>query len=167
MSQIKSKLRVNEHGEVFTNEREVNAMLDLVKDSFEKIDSTFLEPSIGEGNFAIKILERKLNLVASKYSRKSSSYTKAIVRAVASIYGIELLTDNVEVCKKRLYKCVTLYTKSKSTLQIVKMILDKNIVNGNTLTMMTTNDEPISFFEWKYNGNILEGTSQTLKSMMS
>ena len=164
--QVKSKKRVSEHGEVFTNEREVNAMLDLVQDSFKTIDATFLEPSVGEGNFAIKILERKINLVNSKYSHTSSSYTKALVRAVASIYGIELLTDNVLICRNRLYNYVKSYTRSKKALSNIKIILEKNIVNGNTLTMKTVDGEPIYFTEWKYKGNELVGTSQSLESMM-
>ena len=158
LKQIKSKKRIGEYGEVFTNDREVDAMLDLVQDSFESIDSTFLEPSVGEGNFAIKILERKISLIESKYAKKSQSYLRALVKAVASIYGIELLIDNV---------LVSLYTKSKKTLNTIQMILEKNIINGNTLTMKTINDEPITFFEWKYNKNKLIGVPQTLISMLS
>ena len=167
MKQIKSKKRIGEYGEVFTNDREVDAMLDLVQDSFESIDSTFLEPSVGEGNFAIKILERKISLIESKYAKKSQSYLRALVKAVASIYGIELLIDNVLVCRKRLYDYVSLYTKSKKTLNTIQMILEKNIINGNTLTMKTINDEPITFFECKYNKNKLIGVPQTLISMLS
>ena len=62
-SQIKSKERVADHGEVFTNEREVNAMLDLVKDESFNVESTFLEPACGDGNFLIAILDRKLRKV--------------------------------------------------------------------------------------------------------
>ncbi|MCM1131044.1 MAG: hypothetical protein NC310_07115 [Roseburia sp.] len=167
MKQVKSKKRVSKHGEVFTNEREVEAMLDLVQDSFKTIDSTFLEPSIGEGNFAIKILERKLSLVESKYAKQSYSYSKTLIRAVASIYGIELLTDNVITCRKRMYDFVSLYTNSKKTLKTIQMILEKNIINGNTLTMKTINDEPITFIEWKYYKNKLIGVPQTLMSMIS
>ena len=165
--QVKSKKRVNEHGEVFTNEREVNAMLDLVKDSFNEIDSTFLEPSVGEGNFAIKILERKVELVKKTYSRTSRSYIKGLIRAISSLYGIELLTDNCEICKDRLYKYMCNQTRSKKALDTIKMIIDKNIVNGNTLTYLTITGEPIRFTEWKFNGNILVGTEHTFQSMMS
>ncbi len=167
LKQVKSKRRVSNYGEVFTNEREIEAMLDLVQDSFKTIDSTFLEPSIGEGNFAIKILERKISLIESKYTKKSYSYSKALIKAVASIYGIELLTDNVLTCRKRLYDYVCLYTKSKKTLHTIQMILEKNIINGNTLTMKTIDNEPITFFEWKYNKNKLIGVPQTLISMIS
>ncbi len=165
--QIKTRERVSKHGEVFTNEREVEAMLDLVQESFKSIDSTFLEPSIGEGNFAIKILERKLSLVEAKYTKRSCSYTKALVRAVASIYGIDILTDNVIACRKKLYDYVSMYTRSKKTLNTIQIILEKNIVNGDTLTMKTIDDKPITFIEWKYKKNELIGVPQTLMSMIS
>src|SRR5574344_1509672 len=95
-SQIKSKQRVADHGEVFTNPREVNAMLDLVKQETERIDSRFLEPACGNGNFLAEILNRKLAVIADYY-RKSKytqlEYERNAVMAVSSIYGIEILPD--------------------------------------------------------------------------
>ena len=65
--QVKSKERVAQHGEVFTNDREVNAMLDLVKQETERIESRFLEPACGDGNFLAEILRRKLEVVTKLY----------------------------------------------------------------------------------------------------
>ena len=67
--QVKSKQRVADHGEVFTAEREVNAMLDLVKQETERIDSRFLEPACGDGNFLSEILRRKLAVVKRSYGK--------------------------------------------------------------------------------------------------
>ena len=103
--QIKSRRRVQDHGEVFTNPREVNAMLDLVKEETERIDSRFLEPACGDGNFLAEILRRKLDVCARFVKQKKYTqleYEKNAVLAVSSIYGIELLPDNAEACRERL-----------------------------------------------------------------
>ena len=100
-SQIKSRQRVADHGEVFTNPREVNAMLDLVRDESYRLDSRFLEPACGDGNFLIEILRRKLSLLASVKSSTEWEFKSLI--AVGSCYGIELLEDNAEACRERLY----------------------------------------------------------------
>ena len=101
--QVKSKQRVADHGEVFTAEREVNAMLDLVKQETERIDSRFLEPACGDGNFLAEILRRKLAVVKANYRRNPADYEKYAVIAVTSIYGIDILQDNVEACRERLF----------------------------------------------------------------
>ena len=90
--QTKSKQRVADHGEVFTAEREVNAMLDLVKQETERIDSRFLEPACGDGNFLAEILRRKLAVVKSRYGKHSDDYERYAVIAVTSIYGV------VQIC---------------------------------------------------------------------
>jgi len=70
--QVKSRQRVQDHGEVFTNEREVNAMLDMVKQETERIESRFLEPACGDGNFLAEVLRRKLAVVNARYRRSLS-----------------------------------------------------------------------------------------------
>ncbi len=107
--QVKSRRRVADHGEVFTAEREVNAMLDLVRQETERIDSRFLEPACGDGNFLAEILKRKL-AVARRESippkRKSPlpyDYERKAVLAVSSVYGIDILQDNCEACRERLF----------------------------------------------------------------
>jgi len=94
----KSKKRIRDHGEVFTQEREVNAMLDLVKNETDRIESRFLEPACGDGNFLAPILERKLAIVKKKYRSSQNEFERMAFLAVSSIYGVELLLDNVEVC---------------------------------------------------------------------
>ena len=109
IKQIKSKARVADHGEVFTAKREVDAMLDLVKQETERVDSRFLEPACGDGNFVAEILRRKL-VAAKKRAippRKKKplplEFEKQSVIAVASIYGVDLMMDNVNACRRRLY----------------------------------------------------------------
>ena len=98
--QVKSKQRVTDHGEVFTNEREVNAMLDLVKQETERIDSRFLEPACGDGNFLAEVLRRKLAVVDSRYSKSQFEWERYAVIAITSIYGVDILEDNAEECRK-------------------------------------------------------------------
>ncbi|MCI6067182.1 MAG: hypothetical protein MR707_02975 [Galactobacillus timonensis] len=159
--QIKSKQRVSDHGEVFTADREVNAMLDLVKDETERIDSTFLEPACGEGAFLIKILDRKLSAVKTKYGKNEADYEKYAIVALSSLYGIDIMSDNAQNCRDRLYAFWNdLYTsvcKSSTRDEVreaAKYILQKNILVGNALTLKMVDgnqidtDQPIIFAEW-------------------
>ncbi len=157
--QIKSKERVAEHGEVFTSEREVNAMLDLVKPETERIESRFLEPACGDGNFLAEILRRKLKvaLKESKYKGKLSTadYEKKAILALCSIYGVELLQDNTETCRERLFdiwnKEYTKRMKSEASdvaRNVAKFVLRKNILCGDTLTMKKADGSPIIFAQW-------------------
>lgn len=161
--QVKSRKRVADHGEVFTAEREVNAMLDLVKQETENIESTFLEPACGDGNFLTEILRRKLNVVKKKYKKNSDEYEFWSVIAVASIYGVELLGDNVEACRARLFEIWDEeYTKHckyacDDCRKTIKFILEKNILLGNALSMKCVDlagndieDQPIIFTEWSF-----------------
>ena len=160
MRQIKSKERVAKHGEVFTNEREVKAMLDLVKDETNKIDSTFLEPACGDGNFLVEIIHRKLAFIGKckkpNYKRDQPEYEKAMLRAVGSIYGIDIMQDNVKECVARLYKvvCDEYEKQFKDTYledveHCIRYILSRNIVCGNARTMKDYKGNPIVFSEWK------------------
>ncbi|MCW8470652.1 hypothetical protein OQJ19_08305 [Fluoribacter gormanii] len=164
-TQIKSKKRVMAHGEVFTSAREVNAMLDLVKPETERIESRFLEPACGTGNFLIEILRRKLHVVEHRYKKSKREYERYAVLAVSSIYGIDILEDNVLHCRNRLFKYfdehyASLYGKncSQDCRSSIRFILELNIVWGNALTMKTTDTgEPIVFSEWSaVNGSMLK-----------
>lgn len=157
--QIKSKERVAEHGEVFTGEREVNAMLDLVKAETERIESRFLEPACGDGNFLAEILRRKLKvaLKASKYKGKlfTADYEKKAILALCSIYGVELLQDNTDICRERLFAIWDKeYTKRMKTeandiaRNVARFVLRKNILCGDTLTMKKADGSPIIFAQW-------------------
>lgn len=104
--QVVSRKRVTDHGEVYTAKREVTFMLDLVKQETTRIDSRFLEPACGKGNFLTEILERKLRVVQSRYGKSQLDYERNAVLAVSSIYGIDILEDNVAMCRQRLWVCL-------------------------------------------------------------
>jgi hypothetical protein len=155
--QIKSKDRISQHGEVFTSEREVKNMLDLVKDETERIDSRFLEPACGTGNFLAEILKRKLDIVKKRYSKNKPDYEKYSFLAISNIYGVELLEDNVKECRDRLYKIfktqyINLYKQepNQDFKESIQFLLLKNILHGNALTMEKENKEPIIFSEWSF-----------------
>lgn len=163
-SQVKSKQRIADHGEVFTSEREVNAMLDLVKQETERIDSRFLEPACGTGNFLAEILNRKLKVVKSRYSKNKSDYEKYAVVAITSIYGVDILGDNVLECRDRMFSIFDKeYTKvckeeaNDDCRDAVKFILSRNILHGDALTMETLEGDPIIFSEWSLvSGNMIK-----------
>ena len=164
-NRIKSKERVADHGEVFTSKREVNAMLDLVKQETERIDSRFLEPACGDGNFLSEILNRKLKIVEGRYSRSHKELDKYSLVAITSIYGVELLEDNVERCRERLFEIYSDWYNSFSPGQIneelfdcVKFVLSKNIIHGDALTLKAVgeNEEPIVFSEWSFTKNMVK-----------
>ena len=156
-AQVKSKKRVAEHGEVFTNEREVNAMLDLVKQETERIDSRFLEPACGNGNFLIEILRRKLEVVKARYKKSQWEYEKNGLIAAMSVYGVDIMPDNVEECINRLFCLFEDYYKSifkkqikEEYLEIVKFIFSKNILCGDALSMKDGVGNPLVFAEWSF-----------------
>lgn len=173
-NQTKSKRRVADHGEVFTAEREVNAMLDLVKQETERIDSRFLEPACGDGNFLAEILRRKLAVVKSRYGKHAADYERYAVIAVTSIYGVELLPDNTNECRKRLFEIFDKeYTATckkeanEDTRQAVRHILRHNILCGDALTMKKSDGEPIIFAEWSaVNGAMLKRRDFRLDQML-
>ena len=166
---IKSRERVTDHGEVFTGEREVNAMLDLVKQETERVDSRFLEPACGDGNFLAEILRRKL-VVAKKLAipprkRKPlpSEFEKQSVIAIASMYGVDILIDNVIACRDRLYniwnaeyEAICGKETDDQCREAVRFILSRNIICGNALSLKVVDEngidteEPIIFSEWAF-----------------
>lgn len=161
--QIKSRKRVVDHGEVFTNEREVKAMCDLVNDETQRIDSRFLEPACGDGNFLAEILDRKLAVVKKKYKRSVMDFEKNSLLAVSSLYGVDIMMDNVLQCRERLfkiwdrqYKAVCKKECSDDMRDSIRFILSKNIVCGNALTLHEVDEngndtsEPILFSEWGF-----------------
>ena len=155
-NQIKSKKRVSEHGEVYTSEREVNNMLDLVKQETERLDSRFLEPACGDGNFLIKVLERKVEILLSRHKKNQFEFEKNSVVVISSIYGIDILEDNVEETQNRLFNYFkSVYSKTfkglenEELLLTLKYILSKNIIHGDALSLKKVDsDEPVTFCEW-------------------
>jgi hypothetical protein len=154
--QVVSKQRVVDHGEVYTGKREVNAMLDLVKDETQNVESRFLEPACGTGNFLTEILERKLRIVEFRYQKSQFEFERNAVLAVTSIYGIDILEDNVKECRQRLFEIfdrhyTSRFKKAKNECrEAVKYILDQNIIHGDALTLKTVgvSPQPIVFAEW-------------------
>lgn len=163
---VVSKKRVIDYGEVFTREREVNAMLDLVQQETQRIESRFLEPACGTGNFLIETLRRKLKVVESRYKRSQTEYERYAFLAVSSIYGIDIQEDNIEACRDRLFDLVQekytgLYKEKikKEFFATVRYVLARNILWGNPLTLKTSkkDPEPIVFSEWSaVNGSLIK-----------
>lgn len=178
--QVKSKDRVADRGEVFTAEREVKAMCDLVKTETERIDSRFLEPACGDGNFLAEILRRKLEVVKTKYKKSPYDYEINSVLAVTSIYGVDIMLDNVQDCRKRLfeiwnkeYTSVCKKEANDDCRDVVKHILELNILCGNALSLKKVDencedtDEPIIFAEWTFvTGSMLKRRDFRLDEML-
>lgn len=164
-NQVKSKKRVADHGEVFTNEREVNAMLDMVKHETERIESRFLEPACGNGNFLVEVLKRKLAVVDSRYRKSQLEWERYAVIAVSSIYGVDILEDNAQECRERLFKIFddkyTTLFKDKCKQECrnsIQFLLKRNILWGDALDFTNpVTKEPIVFSEWSaVNGSMLK-----------
>jgi hypothetical protein len=155
MSLIKSKQRVADHGEVFTPPWLVDAMLDLVKDEVERINSRFLEPACGSGNFLTQILKRKLAAVEVKYGKSEFDRKHYALLAVMCIYGIELLEDNIEECQNNLLEIFAQYLHVDDADDVylaASFVLTQNIVHGDALSMTAMDKQPIKFAEWGYLG---------------
>ena len=154
--QVKTKKRVADHGEVFTSDREVNAMLDLVKQETERIDSRFLEPACGNGNFLAEVLKRKLAVVENKYRTSQVEWERNCLIAISSIYGVDILEDNTLECKERLFIIFSkIYVDSFGInakielLKSIKFILKRNILWGDALDFTNhVTKKPIVFSEW-------------------
>jgi len=165
LKQVKSKKRVADHGEVFTNEREVNAMLDLVKQETERIESTFLEPACGDGNFLAEVLRRKLNVVTDRYKKSQFEWERYSVIAISSIYGVDILEDNAQECRERLFNIFNEYYQKlfkqdckDECRRSVKYLLKHNILWGDALDFTNpVTKQPIIFSEWKpINGTLIK-----------
>jgi hypothetical protein len=155
MGNIKSKQRVTDHGEVFTPAWLVEAMLDLVKDETERIDSRFLEPACGSGNFLIQVLRRKLAAVELKYGKSDFERRHYALLGLMCIYGIELLADNIAECRGNMLEIFAEFLNLDEADELFKAasyVLAQNLVHGDALTMRTYNDQPIIFAEWGYLG---------------
>ncbi|HOO45966.1 MAG TPA: SAM-dependent DNA methyltransferase [Deltaproteobacteria bacterium] len=176
-SQVVSKKRVADHGEVLTGKREVIAMLDLVKQETERIESRFLEPACGTGNFLTEVLVRKLEVVAKRYGNSQLEFERYAVLAVSSIYGIDILADNVSQCRERLFEVFDGYytghfpeTMKARCRDAVRFILNRNIVWGDALDMKTKNEPrmPIVFSEWSpINGGMLKRRDFSFQGLLA
>ena len=151
--QVVSKQRVADHGEVYTAKREVNAMLDLVKEETERIDSRFLEPACGTGNFLVEILNRKMEAVRKQFAKNRYEYDLASAQAVSSMYGVELLPDNTAICRQRLFELfLDIYQQQQHAEAADEL---KNCIQyllRKKLTMLQNDGQPITFCEWTFIG---------------
>jgi len=151
-------------------------MLDLVKQEAERIESRFLEPACGTGNFLAEILERKLRVVEARYGRSQLEYERYAVLAVSSIYGIDILADNVRECQKRLFGVFdSAYTRlfkkkcKEACRAAVRFVLERNIIWGDALTLKTVGEKPgnIVFSEWSpVNGSMLKRRDFTFSELL-
>jgi hypothetical protein len=175
--QVISRKRVSDHGEVLTRKREVNAMLDSVKSETDRIDSRFLEPACGTGNFLAEILERKLRVVETRYGKSQLEFERYAILAISSIYGIDILEDNVRQCRQRLFGIFDLnylrLFKNKSNddcRESVRYILERNIIHGDALSLKTVgvNPKPILFSEWSLvNGSMVKRRDFTFHGLLA
>jgi hypothetical protein len=138
---VRTKQRVRDIGEVFTGKREVEAMLDLVGDDIFLPNKTILEPSCGNGNFLIEILLRRLDYIAKRNYKKKADYERNVLITLSNLYGIDIMEDNIDDCKKRMYnEIVSQYSLNRNTespddifIKNVKEILLTNIILGDSL----------------------------------
>jgi hypothetical protein len=154
---VKSRQRVADHGEVFTPPELVEAMINLVRAEAERIDSRFLEPACGSGNFLVPVLLRKLATVDARYGSSDFERRHHALLALMSIYGIELLADNVAECRQTLSEVLSTHlglTASDDWSRAITAVLAVNIVHGDALSMQTLTQppQPITFAEWSYLG---------------
>jgi hypothetical protein len=155
MSLFRSKQRIADHGEVFTPPWLVEAMLDLVKDETERIDSRFLEPACGSGNFLVQVLRRKLAAVEVKFGKSDFEKRHFALYGMMCTYGIELLPDNIEECRANMLEVLADYLAledSDDLYRAASYVMSQNIIHGDALKMRTPDDQPITFAEWGYLG---------------
>lgn len=179
--QVRSKQRVTDHGEVFTADHQVRAMCDLVADECVRIDSRFLEPACGDGNFLAEILTRKLDVTARRYQKSPYDYERNALLALGSLYGVELLHDNVVLCRERLFrvwearyrKAVRKKDRSGEVLESARYILEKNIICGDALSLHRVDAEglstrePIVFSQWAFaTGPMMKREDYTFEELL-
>lgn len=155
MALIKSRQRVVDHGEVFTPPWIVEDMLDIVKFETERIDSRILEPACGSGNFLVPVLRRKLAAVELKFRKLEFDKRNYALLGLMCIYGIEFLLDNIAECRANLIEIFADYLNvndSDDVYLAASFVLSCNLVHGDALTMLTIDDQPITFAEWGYIG---------------
>ena len=159
---IKSSTRVKDLGEVFTPKKTVNLMLNQpeIKEKIQDLTATFLEPSAGEGAFLFEILKRKMH-VAEKQSQTEKEYEENCLIALSTLYGIEIMEDNVEMLVMNMIMTFTeIYSgaviskfsaKNPNThvLKSAQIIIKANIAQGDTLKGTAADGKPIIFSEWK------------------
>ncbi len=173
---IKSKQRTVKFGEVFTSKKIVDSMINLIDEGKLTIESRFLEPACGNGNFLYEIFEKKLNSVESKYKKNQNDYERYSILAISSLYGIDLLKDNILECRRRLlnlyiekYKVNFNDKINEKCIFTANYILDHNIIVGDALTLKISKktNKPIIFSEWTFvNASMIKRRDYTLANLI-
>jgi type I restriction-modification system DNA methylase subunit len=166
--------RIKNFGEVYTSKKDIDSMLDLVQHEAERIDSRILEPACGNGNFLNEVLKRKLKLLAKKYKKNQFEYEKNSIVIFSSIYGIDILSDNIELTKNRLLDefrstYIKIFKNEVEDVLIdnIKLLLNKNIIHGDALTLKkVAKDEPIIFSEWGIVGEKIKRRDFTFQNLI-
>lgn len=167
--------RIKEFGEVYTSQEQVVDMLDLVKHETERIDSRFFEPACGDGNFLIEVIRRKLDVLKHNLKNNRHEFEKNLIVAVGSIYGIDILLDNVEATRERIFKEVDTFYKNifpenpnSRLVDSIKFIIDKNIIHGDALTLLKADsNKPVTFCEWGLFKNKIKRRDFTLADLLA
>jgi len=156
-NQIKSLQRVSSHGEVYTRQKEVVEMLGLFDHETTRIDSRFLEPACGNGNFLFEIMNRKLEIISDLHKKNSRAYERYVFIAASNLYGIDILLDNVYEAIDRIFELIKsnyqrdIKKTNDTFLSCIKYLLSKNIVQGDALTYKSyKTGKPISLIEWNF-----------------
>ena len=157
-SLIKSKNRVQNYGEVFTSKKEVENMIELLKTELVRPESRFLEPACGDGNFLVEILEKKISFIRKNYKKNQLDYERYSILSLSSLYGIDLLKENIDKSKENLKKIILdnyekLFVNLKEDYKkTVNYILNKNLLLGDALSLKISkkNKKPIIFSEWAF-----------------
>jgi hypothetical protein len=155
---MKSKHRVQKHGEVFTPQWVIDKMIAIpgIKEKAQDVFATFLEPSAGEGAFLLAIEDMKLRFITNNYCK--DTWNQYALWALSSIYGIEFLEDNLELARQNMlalllnhYKTVNKNQLSKQSnlYKSARTIIWANVVQGDTLTHKNLLGEPIIFSHWE------------------
>lgn len=155
---IKSAERVKDIGEVFTPKKTVDFMLNQpeIKAKLNSLTATFLEPSAGEGAFLVELLRRKL-AYAKKVSKNSNEMQNNFLQALSTLYGIEIMEDDVEMLVMNMnnvfrdvyFNTFTQKERNSKVLKSAQTIISANMAQGDTLKKKTSDDKDIIFSEWK------------------
>lgn len=157
MATNNSKDRIRKFGEVKTQNNEIKNMIGLVNEEIDRVDSRFLEPACGDGNFLYEILLKKLDIAYKLSNRDLIKFEVQAIYGLSSLYGIELLEDNVEKTRARLKNLLENFFNDKFQLKLnneynksINLILKLNIIHGDALSLKKANDknEDITFSEW-------------------
>lgn len=172
--QIISEDRVYRYGEVHTNKREVNSMLDLVKNETERLESRFLEPACGNGNFILEVLSRKINTLNKKFNNLEFEYKKNSILLASSIYGVDIIKENIDQTKNKIFdfylnKCLFKkeIVKDNNFINSFKYILNKNILHGDALTLKDTSGSALIFSEWSILNSKIKRRDFTFKDLIA